>query len=162
MNNVLHTKFGTARLNAEGYYYISSRKEGNMFEYLHRLIFKDFYKCEIPKGYHVHHKNGIKTDNCVLNLQLLDGKKHSQLHNNEENNHWKGKHHTFETIQKMSKTKNTLGYLRVSKQSCKGCKQGFIYAYRTVINGKTISIKSVTIEKLKEKVIKKGFPWMKL
>jgi hypothetical protein len=162
MNNVLHTKFGTARINAEGYYYISSRKEGNMLEYLHRLIFKDFYKCEIPKGYHIHHKNGIKTDNCILNLQLINGKEHSSLHSAEGNEYWKGNNHTLETIKKMSKTKNTLGYLRVGKQSCKRCKQGFIYVYRATISGKKINIKSVSIEKLKEKVIERGFPWMKL
>ena len=35
---------------------------------------------EIPKGYHVHHKNLIKTDNDPDNLQLMEAGDHSRLH----------------------------------------------------------------------------------
>ena len=59
---ILHTKFGNAKLRKDGYYKITSVKEGNHNKYLHRLIFEEFYGVEIPKGFVVHHKNHIKTE----------------------------------------------------------------------------------------------------
>ena len=79
VTETLHTKFGNARIN-QGYYVITSRKEGNNNQALHRLIFEDFYGTEIPKGYNVHHKNGNKLDNCILNLQLLSESEHHRHH----------------------------------------------------------------------------------
>ena len=70
MNEVLHTKFGNAKINCRGYLAITSRKEGNNAKKLHRLMWEDFYG-EIPEGYVIHHKNGNKLDNCILNLQLM-------------------------------------------------------------------------------------------
>lgn len=98
---VLHTKFGTAIIN-NGYYTISSIKEGNRAKRLHRLIWADFYGCEIPKGYVIHHKNGIKTDNCILNLQLMRDSDHKSFHNAGENHNFYGKHHSEKTKQKIS------------------------------------------------------------
>lgn len=80
---ILHTKFGTAKINKKGHYQITSRKEGNGGKLLHRLIFEEFYG-EIPEGFDIHHKNGIKTDNCILNLQLMRHGKHSSLHNKDK------------------------------------------------------------------------------
>ena len=53
---VLHTKFGIAKVDRE-YFRISSSKEGNYQKYLHRLIFEDFYGIEVPDGFVVHHKD---------------------------------------------------------------------------------------------------------
>lgn len=33
-----------------------------------------------PIGYHIHHKNNIKTDNRFENLEMIEGKTHSFLH----------------------------------------------------------------------------------
>lgn len=63
MTKSIITKFGIATLDDNGYYWITSRKEGNHLKFLHRLIWEDFYGFKIPKGFHIHHKNGIKTDN---------------------------------------------------------------------------------------------------
>ena len=94
---VLHTKFGIAKVDRE-YFRISSSKEGNYQKYLHRLIFEDFYGIEVPDGFVVHHKDGNKLNNCILNLQLMREFDHRSLHH-------KGTTHTLEAKIKMSKAK---------------------------------------------------------
>lgn len=92
MKKKIHTKFGTATI-VKGYYVIKTRKEGNHNKFLHRLIWEDFYDCEVPKGYVIHHRNHIKTDNCILNLQLMRHSDHNTLHNTgntgEKNHNYK-------------------------------------------------------------------------
>ena len=94
---VLHTKFGIAKIDRE-YYRISSNNKGNYNKYLHRLIFEDFYGFKIPEGYVVHHKDGNKLNNCILNLQLMRGKEHISIHH-------KGLKFSKEARNKMSKAK---------------------------------------------------------
>ena len=48
MKQIIKTKYGNARINSNGYYIISPRKEGNFEKYLHRLIYEEHYG-EIPK-----------------------------------------------------------------------------------------------------------------
>jgi len=44
--------------------------KGNKTFQVHRLVMEIFYgRC--PKGYQVNHKNGIKTDNYIDNLEYL-------------------------------------------------------------------------------------------
>lgn len=113
-DKVLKTKYGTVSISGKGYYRVGSTKEGNKGKYWHRLIFEDFYGSEIPEGHHVHHKNGNKLDNCILNLQLLRKPEHQRLHMEGENNPMYGKtgekHHNYgksptpETLKKMSES----------------------------------------------------------
>ena len=63
LHETLHSKYGTAKISNDGYYRISSGKEGNNRKYLHRLIFEDFYG-PIPENCHVHHKDGNKLNIC--------------------------------------------------------------------------------------------------
>ena len=93
----LHTKFGIASID-KGYYRISKGNKSNYKKYLHRLIFEDFYGCEIPEGFVVHHKDGNKLNNCILNLQLMSEFEHLSIHH-------KGLIHSSETKLKMSKAK---------------------------------------------------------
>ena len=79
MNQTLHTKFGTAKIQQTGYYIITSVKQGNNGKKLHRLIFEDFYG-EIPEGYVIHHKDENKTNNCIMNLQLMKFGEHTRMH----------------------------------------------------------------------------------
>ena len=47
----IDTKFGKATINGNGYYQITTRREGNQHKLLHRLIFEDFYKINIEKEF---------------------------------------------------------------------------------------------------------------
>lgn len=134
----MKTKFGNVKLQSNGYYVVTTRKEGNNGKYLHRLLYEDFYG-EIPEGYEIHHKNGNKLDNCILNLQLASNFEHVLIHSN-----------------------NKSGYYRVSKQPDTTCKQGFIWHYRYWENNTPKAIASVNLKRLEKKVIEKGLPWKKL
>lgn len=160
--NKLNTKFGIAKLDNNGYYWITSRKEGNHNKFLHRLIWEDFYGFKIPKGFHIHHKNGIKTDNCILNLQLVREYDHYLLHSGE-NSYWYGKKHKQDSKLKMSNYHNTTGYYRVTKISNKKYSQGFCWAYQWQNeDGKTRRIKAKTIDDLEKRVLDRKLDWIKL
>lgn len=176
-SDVLETKYGNARLNNHGYYIIGSTQEGNYSKLLHRLIFEDFYGMKIPKGYHIHHKNGNKLDNCILNLQLMRESEHHSLHVSGENHPMYGKTHSEESKQKMresqlgipispeiqeviSKKHNTCGYFRVSKIHNKRYASGYYWVYQYYKDGKHKRISSVRLSDLKEKVLSRGLKWL--
>lgn len=85
MNNVLKTKFGNAKIK-NGYYHITSSKEGNYNKKLHKLIFEDYHKCTILPNVDCHHINGNKTDNTITNLTLMYHFDHSRYHNTGDGN----------------------------------------------------------------------------
>lgn len=161
MNKKLHTKWGTAIISKWGYYYIGSIKEGNQGKRLHRLIWEDFYGCKIPEGYIIHHKDGNKLNNCILNLQLMRHSEHQSMHNVGENNPNYGKERPLETRIKQSVSHNNeTGILRVVKRNCPDCNQGFRYQYQYYANGKQKRITSVNLDRLKQKVLAKGLEWV--
>ena len=96
------------------------------------------------------------------------GKKNPELskrnsQNIGPNNPFYGKHHSEETKRKMSLSRNSTGYRRVSLVMCPDCKSGKKYRYRYYNDdGNRKEISSVNLEKLKEKVLEKGLPWEKL
>lgn len=47
---------------------------------LHRLIWQDGNKAEIPKGMHIHHKDGDRANNSLNNLQLITASEHARIH----------------------------------------------------------------------------------
>lgn len=150
MNSPLLTIFGKAMVDNHGYYRIMTRREGNHLKLLHRLIFEKF-NGEVPEGFIVHHRDGNKTNNCILNLELLSIAKH-QNHHNVGN----------DTLhRKISLKTNRTGYRRVGIQKSKSCKQGFSYRYRYYENGMHKAINCVTLEGLKEKVLARGLIWEK-
>lgn len=55
----------------EGYYLRTDR--------LHRRIWEDNFGA-IPEGFHIHHKNGIKGDNRIENLECISEVEHHSLH----------------------------------------------------------------------------------
>jgi len=158
---VLHTKWGNAKINHNlGYYQISSQKEGNYGKYLHRLIFEKFYGNEIPKGFIIHHKNGDKTDNCILNLQLMKLSEHMRMHHTGENhynyggtlsdehkrkigNSRRGIKHSEEAKRKISNS-STKNYARVVKHGT--TKQG--KQYYTILYKRKMIKSSITPKKL--------------
>lgn len=100
--DTLETKFGNARINHNGYYQITSKKEGNNGITLHRLIFEDFYKTKIPKGWDIHHEDGNPLNNEIWNLVPMTHEEHMRIHMTGENNPMHGKPMPDEIKQKIS------------------------------------------------------------
>ena len=108
------TEFGRCKLDKDGYYRVTGSK--NHYKYLHRLIYEDYYGIKIPKNFVIHHKNKIKTDNSIENLEMIERSEHSRFHNEGRklsdeikqkismNNKrpMLGKHHSEKTKQKLS------------------------------------------------------------
>lgn len=87
-------------LNKNGYITISI---GNVKYYKHRLIMEEHLGRKLKKNEVVHHINGIKTDNRIENLQVVNSKEHTRLHAKEKNF---GKNRIgIEPINKLSKEK---------------------------------------------------------
>lgn len=176
MKEKITTKFGTAKVDCTGYYEITSRREGNNGKKLHRLIFEEFYGMEIPRGFVVHHKDNNPLNNCILNLQLLPRSEHNSIHKSGENCHFYGKRffkeengmygkkHSLESCLKMSESSsNKSGYFRVFKHKNNKLKQGFDWRYSWYDeNHIRRELASVDLNKLKEKVLAKGLPWIPL
>ena len=89
---VVITKWGRARIKHDGYYAITSKKEGNNQMRLHRLIWEDFYGKKIPEGYDIHHLDSNKLNNAVWNLQCVEKSKHIVFHNTGQSNGMFGKY----------------------------------------------------------------------
>lgn len=176
MKGKITTKFGTAKINSNGYYEITTRNEGNNGKSLHKLIFEDFYNVKVPEGFVVHHKDNNPLNNCILNLQMLSRSNHNSIHKSGENCHFYGKHffgekngmygktHSLESCIKMSKSSlNKSGYFRVFKHKNSRLKQGFTWKYCWYDeNHKRRELSSTDLDKLKEKVIAKGLAWVPL
>lgn len=66
------------KFNGESYYLC-----GNYFQRkgrrLHRAVW-EFHNGNIPEGYHVHHRDGDRSNNQIENLTLLEGNKHLSQH----------------------------------------------------------------------------------
>ena len=185
MSEILHTKWGNARVSG-GYYRITSKKEGYGGKMLHRLIYEDFWGVKLPPQIQIHHKNKDPLCNCILNLEAMTMSKHRSLHQTgkiysegtrrkiSESNKGKilsnetrkklseihkGMKYSEETYKKMSKAKNTSGFFRVCKEKNIGCKQGFTWCYQYYDDGNHKSIRCVDLNKLKQKVLDKGLEW---
>lgn len=57
-----------------GYYLNSSMRKR-----LHRYVW-EYYNGTVPEGYHIHHKNGDKSNNALDNLEMLSAHDHETLH----------------------------------------------------------------------------------
>lgn len=156
MSTTLQTPFGTANLDSNGYYHITSRKEGNHGKYLHRLIFEDFYKIILPDNIFIHHNDENPLNNNIWNLIPLTKKEHNMLHNTAEKHPFFNKSHKLSSMIKRSKYNNTTGYFRVSKI-------GNYYSYQYIDNnGKRRKLSSKSIQELKKKVLENNLLWIKL
>lgn len=94
----------------------------------------------------------------------LSDKAIKMLHNRKGKNHPMHNKSFSDSVKiNMSKGHNKTGYYRVTKQKDARLKQGFTYQYHyTDENNVHKAISSISLEKLKEKVIQKGLTWLKL
>lgn len=157
-NRRIITKFGKATID-NGYYRITSSKEGNYKKHLHILVWEDHYSKPVPEGYDIHHVNGLKTDNRIQNLQCVEHSKHVSFHMKDKKF---SEEHKKKLSENHSKIKNTTGYYRVSKQTSKTAKQGFTWIYRYYENGKRNCISNINLDGLEKEVKKRGLEWYKI
>jgi hypothetical protein len=55
------------------------------YRYEHRIIIEKVIKRKLSRSEVIHHKNGIKSDNRIENLELLSKKQHDKM---ETKNRW--------------------------------------------------------------------------
>ena len=55
------------------------RRKGHRYQSQHRVVWEDA-NGPIPEGHIVHHKNEVKTDNRLENLECITRKEHSHIH----------------------------------------------------------------------------------
>ena len=79
------TKYGMCIEDKDGYWVVSSRKEGNKNKRLHRLIWEE-YNGSIPIGCVIHHKDGNKKNCNINNLEMLSSFEHNSLHKRNNKN----------------------------------------------------------------------------
>lgn len=74
--------FTLGNLDNKGYLRITLSGNGKYepSKEISRLVYETFIG-SIPKGYDVHHKNHIRTDNRLCNLVLLSKEEHNEEHN---------------------------------------------------------------------------------
>jgi hypothetical protein len=70
------------RLHPNQPYFYCSPAKGLTTRALHRQIWMDANGA-IPKGYHIHHKDGNPFNNNLSNLESICGRKHTSLHAQE-------------------------------------------------------------------------------
>ena len=145
----LNTIYGIATLD-KGYYRIRTSNNGYEGKFLHRIIFEKYYNVKILPNVHIHHIDGDKTNNCILNLEAITKSKHHKLHSTNAE-------YSLEKRINIGKSSNKSGYFRVHKHKDNHCKQGFRYIYEWRVNNKRKTLSAVDIETLEKKVKEKGF-----
>ena len=85
------------KFNGESFYYC-----GNYFQHkgkrLHRTVW-EFHNGEIPKGYHIHHKDADRKNNQIENLELVTAKNHLSGHMKEPERVAKSKELIYNAIE---------------------------------------------------------------
>lgn len=171
-NLVLKTKWGTARINNSGYYWITTYKDGNRGKLLHKLIWIE-HNGPIPEGYVVHHHDHNKLNNNINNLELMTLSEHTTYHNKNMSDERKQKISkamlgdknpnygglSEETKTKMSKVKlgkrpnNFNPIIKIRKIKSKTSKQGYMWGAHPSTHEKQISLCSTNLNECIKKVV---------
>ena len=161
MDKTLHTKWGTAKLQKNGYYVITSCKDGNNGIKLHRLIAKDYFGDWIDEPLidgeriEIHHIDGNPLNNCVLNLLPLPKGEHLSLHHKGKIGYWKDKHHSDDSRKKMSDAKKDFVPWNKGKHHSEETKKKMSEAA-----SKRNTSGYLNVCKVKCKTCKKGYTWV--
>lgn len=79
---------GGKTTHSEGYILVRSKEhpsaDSRGYVYEHRLVLEKHLGRYLRKDEHVHHKNGVKNDNRLENLEILTNSEHSTLHIKEK------------------------------------------------------------------------------
>ena len=67
----------------DGRGYMVRWKDGKLHKE-HRLIMEASLGRKLTKGEHVHHRNGVRTDNRLENLEVIDKHEHVSMHSSGE------------------------------------------------------------------------------
>ena len=60
-----------------GYHSVMLKEIGSKYfasYYVHRIVWETANGCKIPKGFHIHHQDGNKSNNSIMNLSLVSCK----------------------------------------------------------------------------------------
>jgi hypothetical protein len=95
-STIIKTEFGNAHIDDNGYFRISTKKEGNYGKLLHRLIYENHYNICLFDNIDIHHKDKNVLNNNIDNLEALSHSEHTKRHQT-------GKHLSEETKRKLSK-----------------------------------------------------------
>ena len=102
---------------------------------LHRDVW-EFYNGSIPKGMQIHHKDGNPVNNDISNLELIDPKSHSKIHEadrskaaadwhgSEEGREWHRKH-VSESLAKAWEQPHYYTKVEATERTCVWCGDKF-------------------------------------
>lgn len=120
-------------------------------------------------GYH-HTLNNLKLMSELKKEQYLGennpfyNKKHTQQTKQKMSESKKGRDQSLNQQIQRSKSNNTTGYFRVSKEYTKYAKQGFVYTYQYYDKklNKRVKIRRTSLINLKSEVLKRKLTWKQL
>ncbi len=69
--------------NGDGYFVFKLTKDGKTKKVLCNILVWETFVGPIPEGYDVHHKNRNRNDNRLENLELIEKRKHLEIHKND-------------------------------------------------------------------------------
>lgn len=120
-----------------------------------------FERVNIRKFRSSYRENGYNLDEGGTGIHTRSEETLKKLREQKlgEKNPQYGIPHTLEHNAKISKNMSSTGIFRVSKKKDKCCTQGFLWVYRWHEDGKQQTLRSVDLNKLKEKVLNNGLEW---
>ena len=90
-NGIEFKRYPEAKQPSHRWYFTPSQTHcGNGVQSLHREIWKSHHG-PIPKGMHIHHKDGNPLNNSIDNLACVTEQEHSELHREDISKRLKGK-----------------------------------------------------------------------